>query len=801
MTRTHDPDPHHDPGPSRRRRRRNLLRLGSLAVLSLAGTGAWLGAGAAVDHLETRSAGAVRAALAGSGQGWASAQVDGLRVTLRGEAPDEAARLRAIAAAAAVVAPMRIVDAIAVPPPETPPPPPFGVEILANADGVSLVGLVPATTDRAAAIAALTGAGAPRVSDLLASADNPVAETWAPAFAFGLEAVAIAGQAKISVQPGAASVSAVAADDAEKARIEQALLAARPDKVALSMDIRAPLPAVAPFALRYVLDAAGGRFETCAADSAEARDIILAAAAPLGDAPAECMLALGAPNEDWGHAAALAIAALGRLEAGSVTLTDRAVALEVPASVAPEAFETASAGLRGALPAPYRLTAQRHEAASTATGTITFSASRSSPDGPARLDGSASNDQMRAAVETVARARFGAVESALQGDSAAPGGWTVRMVAGIEALSLLATGAVVVTPDLVQVEGVSGDPKATAAVTARLAARLGPGARYAIRLAYDRRLDAALGLPDGETCVTRLNGVLDAAKLHFAPSSAEFEGDIEATLAELRNAMTHCEDYRIEIGGHTDSQGSDSFNADLSQKRAEAVLAAMQGAGLPVSHLTAQGYGESQPVADNATEEGREQNRRIEMRLVSAEPVTQAAPEPGELITGVTEEAVPEAETETEAMPPAPAAPQVEPGTGRLAEPASPGGPGAEAADAPAQAAPDGPEAAITGGPEAEAGTDETGAEDAGADGSAEDAEDEAIPPDTPATGPGPSAATDATAASPGAPQDASGADGDDAAPAAATATEVSPDAAAGYSPGETPAETADRPPQRPAMD
>ncbi len=756
MTRAHDPDPHHDPGPARRRRHRNLLRLAGAALLGLAGAGAWQGAILAAAQIEARSGAAARAALAESGQDWASVAADGLRLTLTGTAPDEAARLRAIGAVGGTAAALRIVDEIVVPAPDTPPPPPFGVEILANGDGVSLVGLVPADTDRAAAVAALSDAGAPQVSDLLATASNPVAADWPPAFTFGLEAVAIAKQAKISVQPGAVSVSAIAASPEEKARIERDLLAARPPEVALSLDIRAPLPVIAPFALRYVLDGEGGRFETCAADSPEARDLILAAAAPLGEVPADCPLGIGAPNADWGHAAAAAIAALGQLGAGSVTLSDRAVSLEVPATIAAEALDDAAARLRTALPQPYRLTAQRVEPVSTAATAIEFSATRATLGGPARLRGTTTNDQMREAVETVARARFGSIESALQSDEAAPGGWTVRVVAGIEALSLLATGAVVVTPDLVQVEGISGDSDASAAVAAKLAARLGPGARYAIRLGYDRRLDPDLGLPDGETCVERLNAVLDAAGLRFAPSSAEFEGDIDTTLTDLRTAMTDCEDYRIEIGGHTDSQGSDTFNAELSQKRAEAVLAAMAEAGLPVANLTAHGYGESQPVATNDTEAGREQNRRIEMRLVSPEPVTVAEPEPGILMTGVTSEA--EAEPAPEAPAPVVAIrPEIEPGTGRAASPeAAPEAAGQD--DAPADA------------PASRA----AGADAADADGAEADS-------------------ADAAGAAP--PEAAAGATGPE------TPSEVPPGAASGYSAGETEADDPDRPPQRPSLD
>lgn len=69
----------------------------------------------------------------------------------------------------------------------------------------------------------------------------------------------------------------------------------------------------------------------------------------------------------------------------------------------------------------------------------------------------------------------------------------------------------------------------------------------------------------------------------------------------------------IEVAGHTDSRGSDEYNVKLSQRRAEAVRNYLISKGIDSGRLSARGYGESQPVADNATDEGRFQNRRVEL--------------------------------------------------------------------------------------------------------------------------------------------------------------------------------------------
>jgi len=73
----------------------------------------------------------------------------------------------------------------------------------------------------------------------------------------------------------------------------------------------------------------------------------------------------------------------------------------------------------------------------------------------------------------------------------------------------------------------------------------------------------------------------------------------------------------IEIGGHTDSQGSDEYNRVLSDARANAVRTYLLEHGIGEDKVTAVGYGESEPIDTNDTEEGRAQNRRVEFKIIS----------------------------------------------------------------------------------------------------------------------------------------------------------------------------------------
>lgn len=76
---------------------------------------------------------------------------------------------------------------------------------------------------------------------------------------------------------------------------------------------------------------------------------------------------------------------------------------------------------------------------------------------------------------------------------------------------------------------------------------------------------------------------------------------------------------RVEISGHTDSTGAEAFNLELSRRRAETVKAYLVGKGVNPGRLTTAGYGETRPLADNNTPEGRSKNRRVEFTVLKSE--------------------------------------------------------------------------------------------------------------------------------------------------------------------------------------
>lgn len=97
----------------------------------------------------------------------------------------------------------------------------------------------------------------------------------------------------------------------------------------------------------------------------------------------------------------------------------------------------------------------------------------------------------------------------------------------------------------------------------------------------------------------------------FETGSAVITAEGEAILAEAAATISAI-DSEVLIAGHTDDQGGETANQALSEQRAASVLAYLVGLGVPEELLSSTGFGESEPVADNTTEEGRAQNRRIE---------------------------------------------------------------------------------------------------------------------------------------------------------------------------------------------
>jgi OOP family OmpA-OmpF porin len=117
---------------------------------------------------------------------------------------------------------------------------------------------------------------------------------------------------------------------------------------------------------------------------------------------------------------------------------------------------------------------------------------------------------------------------------------------------------------------------------------------------------------DATVCQQLFSELLGIGTIRFESARSTLDPDSAGLLDRLIETALRCPTTNIEIAGHTDSDGDNAGNQALSEKRAQAVMDYLVKAGLPASRFTAIGYGSTQPVATNDTDEGKAHNRRIE---------------------------------------------------------------------------------------------------------------------------------------------------------------------------------------------
>lgn len=313
-------------------------------------------------------------------------------------------------------------------------------------------------------------------------------------------------------------------------------------------------------------------------------------------------LARGAPA-NFESAAALLLGQIARLKDGKITISDSSVSLSGMArelggreAIAfalkklPEGFTVASNDIKAP---PYVFQANKDPVGATLT-----------------LTGNVPDSSVRATIVTAAERKFfnEKVVDNLKESLGAPSGFGTAVVAALGALSRLSTGTLVVSDREIKL---SGDALYEGAAT-EIRASLGRDFPKNWQYKPEITVKPAAGPVDGTVCQQLFSELLTKGKIRFEPRRATLDPDSAGLLDHLIETALRCPNADIEVAGHTDADGEGGFNQALSEKRAQAVIDHLVRAGLPAGRFTAVGYGSTQPVAGNDTDEGKAQNRRIE---------------------------------------------------------------------------------------------------------------------------------------------------------------------------------------------
>ena len=313
-------------------------------------------------------------------------------------------------------------------------------------------------------------------------------------------------------------------------------------------------------------------------------------------------LARGAPPR-FETAALLLIDQIGKLKDGKITISDNAVTLSGMArelggreAIAarlkdlPEGFSVKANDVKAP---PYVFQAYKDPVAVTLT-----------------LSGNVPDNNIHAAIAQAASRKFFGekVVDNLKASVGAPSGFAAAVVPALGALSRVSTGTLVVTDREVKL---SGDALYDAAA-AQIRAGLGKDFPQGFQFKPDISVKPASAPVDASVCQQLFSELLGKAKVRFESGRASIDPDSTGLLDHLVEIALRCPNSNIEVAGHTDADGEDAANQALSEKRAQAVVDYLVKAGLPASRFTAVGYGSTQPVAGNDTDDGKAQNRRIE---------------------------------------------------------------------------------------------------------------------------------------------------------------------------------------------
>ncbi|WP_141701155.1 OmpA family protein [Methyloceanibacter methanicus] len=198
---------------------------------------------------------------------------------------------------------------------------------------------------------------------------------------------------------------------------------------------------------------------------------------------------------------------------------------------------------------------------------------------------------------------------------------TFKTAGGDKGFDLTGTGSPGVDLELLK-QGLSTDLGGDVAVSVAAADDLPPEGTQRVNAATGETevLTAGYWLPQLDfvagygQCRDKANALLSKRDVNFVTGSARLDARSMGVINAMTSVVMKCVqsgDLRVEVGGHTDSQGDSAFNKTLSQKRADAVVAALRARGVPEDAISATGYGDTQPIADNDTEEGRAANRRV----------------------------------------------------------------------------------------------------------------------------------------------------------------------------------------------
>ncbi|MCY3873760.1 MAG: OmpA family protein [Rhodobacteraceae bacterium] len=590
-------------------------------------------AAVSVARIEKRTAESLEPIVIASGETWARIIPDGILIRISGEAPDQEASQRLARLIGSVVSPDRIVHESTVAPKDIKgelEKSRFIVLALRDGDQVSLGGLIGSDEQRRIIHDTVRDSlDVVVITDMLIDVQNSASAFSSEALGYGLTSLELLPRSSVMIEADRVTITAALDSEDELKTIEPQLAGRRPESVQATLDLRAPATMAPTFEFRATRRDGIIFVDGCtAASSEDARRILDAVERTGSTESSECEVALGSPHPEWADVVIAGIEAMTETDGRLLRIANTSIVLVVDSES--DRLPVVKQGIEDTLPDLFSLQVVQSPADGTGLAEgDTFPGSLRvtlNADGTVLLEGDIADDRSTEMIQTYAQVLFGTdmVDNRIEIGGELPGGWPVAVFSGLEALELLRTGTLTVTDDSISITGTGLGEDAPEQVARLLSTQARDWGDHVVSITYsdeeaepEAGADQDAGL-DPRECEGRISAILADEQIIFSPGRTSIEPESADVIDAVAAVLAECPGARFEVEGHTDSSGNAEMNRNLSLIRAEYVIGALIERGIITSGLSAKGYGEEFPIADNSTPEGQQKNRRIAFRLLTA---------------------------------------------------------------------------------------------------------------------------------------------------------------------------------------
>ena len=583
--------------------------------------------------LEAKTIARLEAAFVKADLGWVEIAADGRQVVLSGQAETAAQRFQALALARKTVAIHNLSDQITVSETGAKTPAALTLQIFKTPKLIRAMGNVPSGPAQETLLAGLRdmAAGQVELKHFFTAAQRRPSETWLTAQQLGFEALAQIRRGEVTIAEDRVVVKALAKTEERRQEVLTSLEQLSPAGLLYEVAVVAPNAAPEGYRFRAVKRDGALRVLACRVDS-QMHLKALASALQAFDVThgLPCLMNLADRPSGFDETIFLALDAVKPIRTATIHLADNRLQLFFPDLPEVDSIAAVVEKIKQRLPEGYGVEASRNQPG-MANGLLAAEFMfELEADGNLILQGPLEDQRAQKAVKALAQARFGFDKVAFSGSvvPALGNDWTLQILSLIDAMLPLQRAQMRLTRQDLAVTGMSHRKDAQAVLASSVRQILPKTVRTDLQITYQPPPKAEPDLLPAAQCISQINGLLQSEKINFDPGSDRVNLAGQNLLDKIADILRQCGEIPLEIAGHTDSQGREEMNLQLSQTRAQAVLMELQRRRILTGSFVAQGYGETKPIAANDSAEGRDVNRRIEFYLYENEPAPPVQDDP-----------------------------------------------------------------------------------------------------------------------------------------------------------------------------